>query len=300
MPPAHPCHSWLQCAKPARRTSWKRQILQDRIGFTPSSVPCVAKAKEGRKEGGKWFCGHGLTTTEQWHCKEDPHSCPLAMCIVPGINHSLRSDTAQQFHIIMWRKECLPDPTSFFTPASWPTCIPWAPGATRIWPRWLLVSKPVSFLHPACICTNVTITAVKFRAAPCKENKCINIASLCPAAGKNLKIFPAVWERGQCMKGSLPALPHGSILSKRTRGCLLLLYKWSSAWKSDRSPLDCHQEVLKKKDHSTKTTRAFLPHCVPSPRYLFTTNLKILLSTSVSPEHSQLLGHEGHWETFFS
>lgn len=47
-----------------------------------------------------------------------------------------------------------------------------------------------------------------------------------------------------------------------------------------------------------KRTRAFLPHYVFSPGDLFTTDLKILLSSCVSLKHSEALGREGHWETF--
>lgn len=48
---------------------------------------------------------------EQWHSSETSH-------------HRVKED-------------CLPDPTSFYIPASWPLCIPWIlPGATSVWPRW--------------------------------------------------------------------------------------------------------------------------------------------------------------------
>lgn len=47
-----------------------------------------------------------------------------------------------------------------------------------------------------------------------------------------------------------------------------------------------------------KRTRAFLPHYVFSSGDLFTTDLKILLSSCVSLKHSEALGREGHWETF--
>lgn len=138
MPPAHPCHSWLQYAKPARRTSWKRQFLQGRVGFSPKLCTLCGKSQaQGKREV---VPCHGLSTTEQQHCREDPCSCPLAMCTVPGNSHSLSNDTAQQVHIVVWRKEYLPDPTSFYIPVSWPMCIPWAPGATRIWPGWQAAS----------------------------------------------------------------------------------------------------------------------------------------------------------------
>lgn len=97
---------------------------------------------------------------------------------MPGCSHSLSSDTAQQFHIIMWRKECLPDPTSFYISAPWPMCILWAPRATRFWPSWqVLVSKPESFLHPASICSNVSSSDVVLRWPLARKRRCLSMPS---------------------------------------------------------------------------------------------------------------------------
>lgn len=298
VPPAHSCHSWLQYAKPARRNSWK-SFSSTEWDSAPSFVPWVAKAKS--KEGGKWFCGHGLPTTEQRHYREDPHSCPLTMSAMPGCSHSQSSDTAQQPHIIVWRKTVSQIPPHFIF-LHHGHCVflesflgqPAFDRGGR-----LLVSKPVSFLHSACICSSVTITALKFRVAPCKEKKRHQPCLSMPSCWKKLEGISSCLREslmhGRVCPSSAPWL-HPVQRNKRIPPTAVKVKMWLQIW--PKSP-SLSSESVKKKKHSTETTRAFLLYYVFSPGYLFTTNLKTLLSTTVSPKHSKALGHEGHWKTFF-
>lgn len=77
LPPAHPCHSWLQYANPATRTSWKRQFLQGRVGFSPKLCTLCSKRQEGSSSMATTSPAHNSGTAGRVHA---PVSLPCLLC----------------------------------------------------------------------------------------------------------------------------------------------------------------------------------------------------------------------------
>lgn len=197
---------------------------------------------------------------------------------------------------------CLPDPTSFFIPASWPTCIPWAPGANRIGPRWQAAnlqtcgtpssSKHLQQHHNHCY---------KVQVAPCKEKKrhqhCLSV--------------PSCWEKklegiSRCLRESLM---HGRVCpssapwlhpvqrNKRMSPTAVKVKLCLEIWPKLPS---LSSESVKKEELLHKDNQGFSSSLCVFCRVLIYHKFKILLGTTLSPKHSEALGHERHWKTFFS